>query len=471
MKLTWFSEYAARPGELVEWVLHPATLDAATEAPQDLRPPSYMQEGHMRTAALLHDLDVDAPTWIGTAFDIEGALDRASLEAALLKWFDRHETLRSGLRSTQQALERFTLSSAAVKLQRGAVRHFSDGADVVAHLEARFDEATNPLTWPPYVIVTVAREHDFTVYLAFDHSNVDGYSIVLLPHEIHELYAAARDERPARLGEANSYVDFSQIERQRADTVQAEDESVVRWRGFIESGDGRLPCFPLDLGVGSGELPAQTGVCEWLLDPSDANAFNLACKRHGGNFLAGILATASIVAHERGGEPTYRTVIPFHTRSDARWAASLGWYIGLAPIEIATYQARDFRELVGMARDAVRAARPISQVPLARVWSLLGVALAPKFVVSYMDGRMVPGAGQWQDWRAHAFGKVSYGDEVYMWVNRAVSGLYVTSRYPSTDVADKNIMGYIDGTRDVLLAVARSGGYALSHHLPAKAAG
>jgi len=462
MKLTWISEYQARPGQLVEWRLHPETIAAAATSAQDPRPPSYMQEGHLRTASMLRDIGVEAPTWLGTAFDIPGALDFDALEAVLLQWIARHETLRSGLRHTGQELERFTLSPDAISLDRTAVDHFSEGADVVRYLEARFDEATNPLTWPPYLFVTVDREDGFTVYLAFDHSNVDGYSIVQIPHEIHELYAAAVSGRTAELAEVGSYVDFSKIERDSAEHVDGNHESVVRWRDFVETCGGRLPEFPLDLGVTPGDLPKQTGVCEWLLDSADAKAFDAACKAAGGNFLAGVLAVAGLVAYERGGQPVYRTVIPFHTRSEEQWSTSLGWYIGLAPLEIATAQARDFHELIAMAHAAVRSAKPVAQVPFAKVCTLLENPVRPVSVISYMDGRMVPGAHQWGEWKAHGFGKVSYGDEAYVWVNRTVNGLYVTCRYPGTDLGHTNIAGFIDHSREVLTSVARSGSYAFA---------
>jgi hypothetical protein len=461
MKLTGISEYKAQPGQLIEWRLHPAAIAAAARLTQDPRPPSYMQEAHVRTSALLRAGDVEAPTWLGTAFDMPGALDREALEATLLQWIVRHETLRSGLRLTGDELERFTLSPEEVSFDQAVVGDFSVGAEVVSYLEDRFDEATNPLAWPPYLVATVGREDGFTIYLAFDHCNVDGYSLVQLPHEIHELYAAAVEGRPAKLAKVGSYVDFGKVERDCADDVDADHEAVVSWRAFVEQCGGGLPEFPMDLGVRPGEMPVQKGVCELLLDGADATAFGAACKAADGNFLAGVLAIASIVAYERGGQPIYRTIIPFHTRSEDRWAWSLGWYVGVSPIEIDTAQARDFHELIGMARDAIRAAKPVAQVPFAKVCALLGTVLRPASVISYMDWRMVPGARQWGEWKAHSFGKVVYGDEAYVWVNRTVDGLDVTCRYPGTDLAHKNIAGFIDETRDVLTAVARSGGYSL----------
>jgi hypothetical protein len=82
--------------------------------------------------------------------------------------------------------------------------------------------------------------------------------------------------------------------------------------------------------------------------------------------------------------------------------------------------------------------------------------------MSYIDARMVPGAPQWTEWNAHAFGKVSYGDEVYMWLNRTLEGLYVTYRCPSTEVGHGNVSAYIERVRDVMTSVARTGTYAFA---------
>jgi hypothetical protein len=462
LKLTEISKYEAQPGQLVEWTLHPTTVAAAAEAAPDARQPSFTQDAHVKTTAFLRGIGLEAPTWLATAFDIPGALDFEAMEATFRGWIMRHETLRSELRLTGDQLERFTLSADDVSLERTIVDDFTDSAELVGYLEERFDQAADPLQWPAYLFVTVAREGAFTVYLAFDHTNVDGYSIAQIAHEIHELYAAAVDGRPAQLVAAGSYVDFSQIERDAADEVDESHAAVVRWREFVESCGGELPRFPLDLGVAPGEYPLQTGGCEWLMSPADADAFDAACKAMGGNFAAGVMAAASAAAYELGDEPVYRTVLPFHTRSDLQWLTSLGWYIGLGPFEIATAQAGDFHELVRMARHAARAAKPVAQAPFPKAFSLLEGTVRPLSVMSYIDARTVAGASQWTEWNAHAFGKVSYGDEVYMWLNRTLEGLHLTYRCPSTEVGHRNVSAYIERVRDVMTSVAQTGTYAFA---------
>src|SRR4051794_17276489 len=108
-----------RPGQLVEWTLSPATVEAAAGLPEDSRPPAYIQESHIRTVPSVREDGLFVPTWVGTAFDIPGTVDLNVLQDALRSWTLRHETLRSGFRWTGESgdeMSRFTLDADAVFL-------------------------------------------------------------------------------------------------------------------------------------------------------------------------------------------------------------------------------------------------------------------------------------------------------------------------------------------------------------------
>jgi hypothetical protein len=98
-------------------------------------------------------------------------------------------------------------------------------------------------------------------------------------------------------------------------------------------------------------------------------------------------------------------------------------------------------------------------MPLARVLALLGAEFRPTSpdlysIVSYVDTRTVPGAERWTEQRAHALLRVSYGDQVCVWVNRLHEGLWLATRYPDTDVAAKNLRLYVERLRDHIASVA-----------------
>jgi hypothetical protein len=444
-----------RPGRLVEWRFSPATIAAAAALPPDTRPPAYIQESHIRTARSVREDGLFVPTWLGTAFDLPGRADLDALQEALRGWTLRHETLRSGFRWAGDDMHRFTLDEHDVSLHREVIGDFTDADALTRYLQDRFDAAADALGWPNLIYAAVLREDSTSVYMAFDHTNVDAYSIHRIPAEVHELYTAGVTGRPVSTPPVGSYVDFCEQERTNADGIDDTHAIVARWREFIGRCDGRLPEFPVDLGVRpGGALPTQKLMCEPLVGADAAAAFEAYCRPYGGS-LVGILAATSLIVHELGGQPVYRTVVPFHTRMKSAWSDSVGWYVGGAPIEIPA--AGDLTEALGAVRAELRANRTLARIPLARVLRLLGADFRPTSpdmysIVSYVDARAVPGAHAWADQKAYGLIRVSYGDQLCAWVNRLHEGLWFACRYPDTDIAYKNVRRYAEALRDLILS-------------------
>lgn len=461
MRMTDIQRCEIRPGRVAEWTLHPRVVEAAAGLPEDSRPPAYVQESHVRTARSVRDDGLFVPTWLGAAFDLAGPVDAEALQQALAAWTVRHETLRSGLRWDDGELRRFTLAADDVALHRQDIGTFTDAGTLTRYLEDRFDTAANALSWPNFIYAAVFREDGASVYAAFDHSNVDAYSLYRLPAEIHDLYEAARESRAAPAPPVASYVDFCAVERADADQIDDTHSVVARWREFIARCGGTLPNFPIDLGLDpQGPLPTQKLLCAPLADDADAAAFEAYCRPYGGS-LVGVLAATALVLHEMGGQTVYRAVVPFHTRVKSRWQESLGWYVGGAPIEIPLADAPDFDSALRLVRDELRRAKPLSRVPIARVLSRLGADFRPTSpdlysIVSFVDTRSVPGSERWPDMRAHGLVRVSYGDKVCAWVARFHDGLHFSARHPDTDTAHKNMRRYVEGVRERVAATARA---------------
>jgi hypothetical protein len=449
-----------RPGRLVEWTLHPASVSAAEDLPDDARPPAYVQESHIRTARTVREDGLFVPTWLGTAFDIPGRIELDVLQGALEAWMLRHETLRSGFRWAGDEMRRFTLDADAVALHREDVGEFGDAVTLTRYLQDRFDVAADALTWPNFLFAAVVRDDGASVYMAFDHSNVDAYSIHRITAEIHELYAAGLDGGAVAPQPVASYVDFCASERTDADRIDDTHQVVSRWREFIARCDGKLPNFPVDLGLDpEGPLPEQRFLQEMVVDAADAAAFEAYCRPYGGS-LVGVVAAVALAAREISGLDVYRTVVPFHTRVKSRWADSVGWYVGGAPVEIPVGQARGFDDALDLVRTALRDTRTLSRMPIARVLSLLGADFRPTSpdlysIVSYVDSRGIPGAERWQELKAYGLIRVSYGDQVCAWVTRVHEGLQFACRLPDTDIAHKNMRRCVELVRERIVSVVR----------------
>lgn len=185
-----------RPGRLVEFTFSEATVGAMASLAPDPRPPAYIQESHIRTARSVREGGLFVPTWLGAAFDLPGRVDLDVLERALRGWTLRHETLRSGFRWAGDEMQRFTLREGDVSLRREVVGDFADAGALVRYLQNRFDTAADALRWPNLIYTAVVRDDSTSVYMAFDHTNVDAYSLQRIPEEIHELYTAGLTGRP-----------------------------------------------------------------------------------------------------------------------------------------------------------------------------------------------------------------------------------------------------------------------------------
>ncbi|MCL2532572.1 MAG: condensation domain-containing protein [Nocardiaceae bacterium] len=448
MEFTELADYAISPGMLTEWL-----PEATTGWVDDGRPASYIHEAHLRrTADSTHDDGRES--WLGAAFRLPGELDHDAFRAAIGMWIERHEPLRTHAALGHDGrITRRTIDPAGIELNEVRHEYEFDTDTVYERVHDLFDELTSPHRWPAYLFVTLEHsgpEPECTVFFAADHSIIDGLSVVLVAHEITSLYTEAMAGPSAFLVPAGSYIDFGAEERAAAAVVDHGHPAVECWRSAFVRSKGRLSDFPLDLGPRPVERVAQRAYSEWVLDAAQAAEFNAVCHRAGQNFFAGVLACLAQASAELTGNTVFRTVTPVHTRNDPHWATSLGWFVGLSPIEFDIAGAADFTEAAGRAAEALSSTKPAAKVPFARVEEILSTPIRPRFVVSFMDVRFVPMAQQWPEIQARALRSRHYTHDVYVWVNRTPHGVNISARFPGTPTATENVLRFLARTQQAL---------------------
>ncbi|MGC5164363.1 condensation domain-containing protein [Rhodococcus sp. DT1] len=466
MQFTELADYPISAGVLTEWL--PCAEDDAWQ--QDSRPASYIHEAHLRRSSGAR-YGGGRESWLGTAFEIDGEIDTEKFRRALERWIDRHEPLRSHTRLTgsdraESPIIRRTAPPGRISLR--SIRHDPSDPDTIRdHLHGLFDDYTTPHLWPAYVFATLERLPGdsagfsgtapcFTVFFGADHSIIDGYSIVLVAHEITALYEEERTGRPAELFPVGSYIDFGAAERDGSERLDDKHEAVRIWQHTLKVCGGHAPSFPLPIGPRPPHTVAQQGAVERWFDDKQASVFAARCQDSGAGFFAGVLACLGQATRELAGVDNFRVVAPAHTRTGPMWAGALGWFVGVSPIDLDLTGTTDFDTLTARAARELRRTRASARVPFDRVGELLGVPIRPRFVVSYMDVRFVPMAAQWPEWNARALRSRSFAHDVYIWINRTPEGLNMSARFPDNPVAAANVLRFLHRTRELMHDVVAS---------------
>ncbi|HEY0487419.1 MAG TPA: condensation domain-containing protein [Mycobacteriales bacterium] len=464
MKPIAFEDFQPAPGRLVQWTISGETSAAATAAPVDPAPLSYNQQLHLASYLALTTAGQPGNPWIGVAFELPGEVDTDALGRAFTAFVRRHDTLRCGFRATGTGIGRVTLPAEAVSLAAGEPRDFDTTEALFAHLNSLFAGGTNPFGFGPYVLGVIARESGSTVVMAMDHTVSDGYSLALAVNDVHELYLAEVEGRPADLPETGDFTEQAALEIAHAESLTLEHKGVQQWREFIRRCGGTGPRFALDLGIEDGRMYDQDVHNTMLLTDAEADAFDAVCRANGSSLFPGLLAAMAIVLREMTGTEDFRTVTPLHTRSKPKWRNAMGWFITCAPLEFTTTGACGFTGVLANAGSALRATLPNAKYPASKVVALLGDEFRPTrrdmfSMVSYIDYRKMAGAARQAESKPVTLGQTLQADDSHVWASRVADGVHIAIRYPVTPQGPALIDQYTDRIRGVLRRVAMTGEY------------
>ncbi|SIR79116.1 condensation domain-containing protein [Williamsia sterculiae] len=453
MKFTELSGHDLPGGVLTEWMPRAEREPSRWDA--DSRPLTYDHESHIRRASSASGQS----SWLGATFIIERGLDTGAMHHALLGWIRRHEAFLTTASVTGAPLDgesaaaihtsRRTVTGADVSLDRHTVGRLA-GDDITTRLTTQFTERLSPLQWPHCMVATIADPdapdtHRPRVIVVFgaDHSVMDAYSMLLSINEIRQLYLAAVDGTEAGLAEIGSHADFSAVHRGVGADLTVDHPAVDRWSRFLAESDGDFPALGLPLvddhGTADHGRP-QRGRADFVATSEQMNALTDLCRAEGHTTQTAVIASIALALAQLTGRPRMRATMPMHTRTEPRFLESVGWYVGIGPLDIDLTLTETFTDALAATSAGIVEAKRLSRLPYPPIAQLLGSDSEPRFVLSYLDLRFVPGAADWPEWEARTLRSEARSDnEVYLWVARTPAGVTVSSRYPDTAVADTNV--------------------------------
>ncbi|MDY6809936.1 MAG: condensation domain-containing protein [Actinomycetota bacterium] len=473
MKFTELSAYDLPGGTVIEW-------SALTElAPRhwsaDFRPLTYEHEELVTRAAEAESQGRRQTDWLGAVFEISGVLDQDAMARTLLAWTARHEafhttvTMDSAGDNTFRPVRR-TCTPEMLAMRRSHHGHI-DRKDIVSHLVDTFDSRISPLGWPHCAVMTVSdtgdepgRQDRFHVVFAADHTVMDAYSLLLSINELQLIYESEVARQPVTAPAVGSHVDFSSGNRRAGEQLDGDHSAVAQWRTFLAASADRFPQLGMPLAETLSAVDAskpidqlQSGWADVVATADEVAALDSACRAVGHSVQTAIVTALAIAHHELTGNPRFRAVMPMHTRHEPRFMESVGWYVGLGPLDVDLSTSTTISEALEAAATGTRTAKKLSRLPFPRIAHLLGIDHEPTFVVSYLDLRVVPGATQWSDWRAQTVRSATRSDsEVYLWIARTPTGITVSARHPGTEAAAAGVRRLIDMTFSVIVSVTDS---------------
>lgn len=455
MRIGALAELAPAPGRVV--VVRPTAScrAAADAAPVSPGAPSFLQADHLNAYRTKVASGGVHRAWTGTCGEFDVAFDETAYIEALTSFVGRHEGLRTwfdlaGATPVRHVVPADAIAFEAVEIEAPA--DWSGGwQDLLVSL---WDEQCRPDSWTPFLLGAIVREEGFTYFWGCDHAFTDGASQLMVPAELGAAYAAALGAPAPDLPEADSFVTYAAAEQQLAAECDAETPAVREWADIVTRHGGRLPRFPVDLGLAPGET-APVRIRTWTaLEGEAVDALEELCRAAGGRFTSGVFALLAHVEQRLTGSSDYLGITVLGTRSQ-QTAMSHGWFCNFAPVSMALGET--FPETVRAAEKAFGTARELARTPVhvALGAMVAGGVLAPTELaspqmVSYLDVRKFPGAGTTPfDTGLHFTGEGRTAN-ASLWVNRFADRFELATQSPDTEQGGRAVATFFEALHDVL---------------------
>jgi len=382
-------------------------------------------------------------SWMALSFKLPAPVPTLYLADAWLAVIERHGTLRSVFSPGPDGEPQLN----EVEIRPGAwVEHaIAPGQAVNDALRTVLDRACSPYGRPSHRLCVLETAVGPTVVVAADHSHVDMWSMLVIARDLLAALAAVRAGKPPELSPVPAFAEHTRALRDRP---AAPEEVRRRWAEVLASSGGVMPRFPLPLGAAT--LHEERVEVRDVLDVDDSAAFSAQAREDGVSTLALVVGAMTEVTRELAGTPL-RAVFPVHSRYDATWHDSVGWFITNSVLESADPDPR-------ASAEAVKEAVGMGSWPLADIlapWG--GMPEAPgMFAISWLDLRRLPVRVDATGLEAHYVGATIRTDGVMLWFILDEAGLHLRCRYPDTPEARRHVGTWLDTLIARLRARARA---------------
>ncbi|WP_105565461.1 condensation domain-containing protein [Microbacterium halophytorum] len=387
-------------------------------------PPSFDQGRHVGSG--------DRPgSWMGLAFRLPAPVDRDALASAWRAVVETHGTLRTTFGTNGRG--ELELDEISVGRGRWVEHEIGQGQAMNAALQTVLDETCRPFSRPSHRLCLIETADGPAVVVAADHAHVDMWSMLIIVRDLLDALQEVRSGRPPAVKPVPSFAEHTQALRDRP---AAPPEVHDRWHQVIEAGGGGMPRFPLPLGDPAPQ-PERVELRD-VLDPDGLAAFAERARESGVSTLALTVSAMTRTTRELA-DTDLRAVFPVHSRYEARWHGSVGWFITNSVLE-----ACDPDPVACAA--AIKEALRLGSHPLAEIMAPWGgmPEVPGMLAVSWLDTRRLPVSIDSHGLDAQYFSAAIRTDGVMIWFTTDHAGIRLRCRYPDTAEARRNVGAWLD---------------------------
>lgn len=446
-------------GKATIWLPSKATVEQARAAPVSDLPPSYEQAQHLSAFRAYAHRNEEMARLIIVEWEEPGQCDLQVMTQVVTDHLRRHDTYHSWFEDRGDALVRHVLSDPK-SIQMEPTPLGEMGLDDWRN-QAMATPA--PFEWDCFRFGILQRETGFTCFACIDHLHADMSVVPLLLQEVHAAYRALTDGAlPLRIASAARYMDYCTNQRLRTAKMTLADPGVAEWVAFLQRNRGRMPAFPLALGLLEDRCLADYVTLD-ILDHTGAAAFAYACEASGARMLGGLLACAALTERALAGNGRYSVVTPASTRKSPQAFRMAGWCMGVVPIDF-DVDAQAFPTLAATAQRIFEERLPLADTPIERVLELaadlptIRPVATGGVMLSYTDADRLPSnphlARVWQQVNGRTYVNRGMAAQVAIWFVRTQRGLSLMASYPANEIARTSMTNYVEMFQNICRQVA-----------------
>jgi amino acid adenylation domain-containing protein len=318
----------------------------------------------------LHQIDPLSPTYhLQIAFELQGSLDVAALDATLSELVRRHEALRTRFDEIDGQPVQVVAPARRVPLAFVDITDIAgcDCLPMVRSLAAQQAAVPFSLGEAPLIRACLARfDHDHhAILLTVHHIVSDGWSMGLMIREMAILYQAFLAGRPSPLPELPvHYADFALWQRS---WLRGEAMEVLSryWKGLLVGAPALLE-LPFDRK--RPPLPDNRGALRPYTIPEElASSLKRVAQQQKSTLFMTLLAAFKTLLHSYSGQDDMVVGTNIAGRTPVEVEGLVGFFINMLAIRTDLSGDPTFIELLGRVREVALGAYTHQEMPFAKV--------------------------------------------------------------------------------------------------------